>query len=122
MTRTAPVKTEAVKTIRLILLITVVSGMIGLEAELFLLGHFKRFHRNSSPPRVQCFRSNQEGQNLARNNAVSGRTDRSRASVRACRNDPDWTRRTCLCVSASRARWGRKQLTSPLPIDPYPSG
>ena|SRR5215467_14425845 len=41
MTRTAPVKTEAVKTIRLILLITVVSGMIGLEAELFLLGHIK---------------------------------------------------------------------------------
>src|SRR5215471_10966581 len=41
MTRTAPVQFEAVKTIRLILLITVVSGMIGLEAELFLLGHIK---------------------------------------------------------------------------------
>jgi hypothetical protein len=41
MTRTAPVQFEAVKTIRLILLITVVSGMIGLEAELLLLGHIK---------------------------------------------------------------------------------
>jgi hypothetical protein len=41
MTRTAPVQIEAVKTIRLILLITVVSGMIGLEAELLLLGHIK---------------------------------------------------------------------------------
>ena len=32
---------EPLKTIRLILLITVVSGMIGVEAELFLLDHIK---------------------------------------------------------------------------------